>query len=142
MCGTAPLHRQPLGSSEPRPTHGTRVSAVVVWGACGRAGTAAAPPSLLPSSKCTAASLRTHLRLYINRSKNPRTISQCHQKQGSVRVPTGDSAFHPPLSPRDTGRQPVCVLPQRPSPCHSSAGAIDRRLGDYRSQSEKHKDRG
>lgn len=100
-----------------------RVSSCVGQG-CWRAGTAAVPPTLLPWSKCTAASLGKHLTLYKNKNKTPRIILQCHQKQGLVRVPRVDYVFRPLLSPRDTKHQPVCVLPQRPSPCHSSAGAI------------------
>lgn len=36
-----------------------------------------------------------------------------------VRVPRGDSASHPLLSPRGTRHQPECAPPRRPSPCHS-----------------------
>lgn len=129
VCGTAAASQAASGLPISGGRMALRVRAVLVWEDMLKGGTAAATPSLFPSSKCTAASLRTHLTLYINKSKNPRTISQCHQKQGSVRVPTVDSAFHPLLSPHDTKHQPVCVLPQRPSPCHSSAGAI--KTGDW-----------
>lgn len=44
------------------------------------------------------------------------------QQGGLLRVPTGGSASHPLRSPHDTGHQPRCAPPRRPSPCRSSAG--------------------
>lgn len=45
-----------------------------------------------------------------------------------VRVPRGGCASHPLLSPHDIRHQPECVLPQHPSPCHSSAGEIKNKV--------------
>lgn len=87
------------------------------------------PFNLLKGEAVFLASLGEHLRQFKNKNKTPSIIPRksLTEKRDLVRVPMGDCASHPLLSPRDTRRQPGCALPRRPSPCHSSAGGMRNR---------------